>query len=413
MRNVLYWAGSLGMVGLLGLMAYLCLSTLGVLPKAFPQRRAPAPTGTAPLGFGEALAWAFAALAVQWAAALLAQGIVAGGLAGFWEGFWQRFTTAGDSPHYLYLAQYGYAAAEDKRNLIVFYPLYPLLIRLLGGLLGGRYALAGLAISQGCWAAAAAAFRALAGRRLAPGGARAAAAAFLFYPFSFFALGVYTEGLFLLLSVGCLYALERRWWGGAGLAGLLAALCRTQGLALVFAAGYAVLAAGWRPRKGGGAALWAVAGPAAGYGGYLALNWAVHGDAFRYLYYQSIEPWYQHAAWFGDNLAQQYGMAVEYPGLARYIYIPQLVVYFVAVAALGYLYWRGVCHTAAVYSTAYFGMSYLSSWLISGGRYMFGCIGIFLALGALPKAPRRLLLAAEAGLLLLYAVYYRQGQAIM
>lgn len=156
-----------------------------------------------------------------------------------------------------------------------------------------------------------------------------------------------------------------------------------------------------------------MAGPAAGYGGYLALNWAVHGDAFRYLYYQSIEPWYQHAAWFGDNLAQQYGMAVEYPGLARYIYIPQLVVYFVAVAALGYLYWRGVCHTAAVYSTAYFGMSYLSSWLISGGRYMFGCIGIFLALGALPKAPRRLLLAAEAGLLLLYAVYYRQGQAIM
>ena len=119
MRNVLYWAGSLGMVGLLGLMAYLCLSTLGVLPKAFPQRRAPAPAGTAPLGFGEALAWAFAALAVQWAAALLAQGIVAGGLAGFWEGFWQRFTTAGDSPHYLYLAQYGYAAAEDKRNLIV------------------------------------------------------------------------------------------------------------------------------------------------------------------------------------------------------------------------------------------------------------------------------------------------------
>ena len=219
--------------------------------------------------------------------------------------------------------------------------------------------------------------------------------------------------MFLLLSVGCLYALERRWWGLAGLAGLLAALCRTQGLALVFAAGYAVLAAGWRPQKGGGAALWAVAGPAAGYGGYLALNWAVHGDAFRYLYYQSIEPWYQHAAWFGDNLAQQYGMAVEYPGLARYIYIPQLVVYFVAVAALGYLYWRGVCHTAAVYSTAYFGMSYLSSWLISGGRYMFGCIGIFLALGALPKAPRRLLLAAEAGLLLLYAVYYRQGQAIM
>ena len=339
-----------------------------------------------------------------------------GGLSAFWQRFMDRFTTAGDAVHYLTLARQGYLAEGETAKCIVFYPLYPLAVRLFHTLLSPfsvSWEGAALAVSWICWGGAGAAMLVLAGQDLKREQAIAAAALMALYPFSFFALGVYTEGLFLLLSVGCLYALERRWWGLAGLAGLLAALCRTQGLALVFAAGYAVLAAGWRPRKGGGAALWAVAGPAAGYGGYLALNWAVHGDAFRYLYYQSIEPWYQHAAWFGDNLAQQYGMAVEYPGLARYIYIPQLVVYFVAVAALGYLYWRGVCHTAAVYSTAYFGMSYLSSWLISGGRYMFGCIGIFLALGALPKAPRRLLLAAEAGLLLLYAVYYRQGQAIM
>lgn len=413
MQAVFFWAGSAGMIGLLGIMAFCCLSTLGALPKRWPQRRAPAPAGTAACRVRQVVFWAFAALAVQWAAALAAQGLVAGGLAGFGESFWQRFTTAGDSPHYLYLAQYGYATAEENRNLIVFYPLYPLLIRLVGDCIGGRYALAGLAISQVCWAGAAGTFRALAGRRLSPGGARAATAAFLLYPFSFFALGVYTEGLFLLLSVFCLYALERRWWGAAGLAGFLAALCRTQGFALVFAAGYAALAAGWRPRRGGGREIWAVAGPAAGFGGYLALNWAVNGDAFRYLYYQSIAPWYQHAAWFGSNLAQQAGMAVDYPGLARFIYIPQLALYFIAAAALGYLFWRGCCHTAAVYATAYFGMSYLSSWLISGGRYMFGCVGLFLALGALPKAPRRALLALEAGLLVLYAVYYRQGQAIM
>ena len=98
------------MVGLLGLMAYLCLSTLGVLPKAFPQRRAPAPGGHSA---ASALGRRLPGLSLRWLCSgrrpLLAQGIVAGGLAGFWEGFWQRFTTAGDSPHYLYLAQYGYA----------------------------------------------------------------------------------------------------------------------------------------------------------------------------------------------------------------------------------------------------------------------------------------------------------------
>ena len=88
--------------------------------------------------------------------------------------------------------------------------------------------------------------------------------------------------------------------------------------------------------------------------------------------------------------------------------------YFVGLAALGYLFWRGTAPAAAVYALAYFGMSYLSSWLISGGRYLFGCLGLYLALGSVRRPwVRGLLLAAEGGLLLLYAVYYMQGQAIM
>ena len=336
-ESLLFWAGSASIVLCVALMALCALRDLGWLPALLPRPRAPG-AHAAPLAAREAVFWFLAALASQWTVVLAAYCIVHGGWAGLGEGLWQRFTTAGDSPHYLYLAQNGYQRSGEQSNLIVFYPLYPLLLRLLGALAGGRYALCGMVLSQLCFGGAAVCLRALAGRRLPAGGARCAAAALLLYPFAFFAFGVYTESLFLLLSLGALYLLETRRWGAAGVAAALAALCRTQGLALLFAALFAVLAAARRERRGGWAA---VLGAPAGYGAYLCLNWAVQGDFFRYLYHQSVAPWYQHAQWFGANLVQQFGMAQDYPGLARFIYIPQLVLYFVGLAALAFLLWRG------------------------------------------------------------------------
>ena len=40
-----------------------------------------------------------------------------------YELIYERMTTAGDAPHYLYLAQEGYQSEGEKANLIVFYPL--------------------------------------------------------------------------------------------------------------------------------------------------------------------------------------------------------------------------------------------------------------------------------------------------
>ncbi|MCW4031638.1 MAG: hypothetical protein NWE80_04665, partial [Candidatus Bathyarchaeota archaeon] len=36
-----------------------------------------------------------------------------------------------DSPHYMYIAQNGYVNEGDPANFIVFFPLYPLLVRLI------------------------------------------------------------------------------------------------------------------------------------------------------------------------------------------------------------------------------------------------------------------------------------------
>lgn len=407
----LYASASAGIVVLLLAMCWRCLGLLGWLPKrlAPPLPAAQSAEGAVPRW--ELPCWALAALACQWVVLLAAHCLVHGGADGFFAAVWTRFTTSGDSPHYLWLAENGYTTDAEHINRIVFYPLYPLLLRMLRPLFGGSTALAGMVLSQLCFAGALALMRGLTAQYLPRSQARAATAALLLYPFSFFSVGVYTEGLFLLLSIGCLYALARQRPGVTGTLALLAALCRTQGLALFFACLFAFLQA---PRRRGPLWAWALAGAPLGYGVYLLLNRSVTGQWFGYLYYQSIAPWYNHADWFGANIAQQYGMALAYPGLARYIYIPQIVLYYLGLAALLWLFWRGTAPAAAVYSTAYFGMSYLSGWLISGGRYMFGCLGLFLALGSVRSRPLRcLLLGGEGLLLLVYAVYYRQGQAIM
>lgn len=133
-----------------------------------------------------------------------------------------------DSIHYLSIAQHGYAHPGDA----VFFPLYPLLIRALGFLVGSD-PVAGVAISAVSFAIALTLLHRLTELEL---GRRAADAAILlvaFAPLSFFFTAVYTESLFLALSLGCLYAARRGRWGLAGVLGALAAITRVTGVLLV------------------------------------------------------------------------------------------------------------------------------------------------------------------------------------
>ncbi|MFI3168626.1 MAG: hypothetical protein R3Y06_01600, partial [Faecalibacterium sp.] len=151
-----------------------------------------------------------------------------------------------------------------------------------------------------------------------------------------------------------------------------------------------------------------------GYLIYLGLNWCYCGDPLTFLYYQSIEPWYQQADWIGNNLAQQWGMAMGYPGLAPYIYFPQMVLYFVAMAVLLYGVLAQVPIPWLLYGGAYIGASYLSNWLISGSRYVFGCAAIYLVIAHIKNTKVQIaILAVEVVFLLYYATCFMQGQSIM
>jgi hypothetical protein len=136
-----------------------------------------------------------------------------------------------DSTWYLGIARDGYLADRPSRQ--AFFPLYPALVALVATPLGGALVPAGLLIS---WTSAIA-FLALLHRVVARARDAATATTVVrvgaYAPPAIFLSAVYTEALFLLLSLGCLVAARRdRWALAAGLA-TVAASCRSIGVLLV------------------------------------------------------------------------------------------------------------------------------------------------------------------------------------
>src|SRR5262245_9188688 len=112
---------------------------------------------------------------------------------------------------------------------VVFFPLYPLLMRGGGWLLGGFPLLAGLVVSLVAFAAAMALLYRLAALEMGEDHAWPAVLLISSFPYAFFFSVVYTESLFLFLSVGAFYAVRRRYIGWAAILGLAAGLTRPNG----------------------------------------------------------------------------------------------------------------------------------------------------------------------------------------
>lgn len=409
MKLFLNLSSSAVMLALMALLSLMALRDLcGVkMPRFLPVER---PLRTKKPRSWEPWAAAFGGLAVLWGLCFLAWLFQDWKGEGFFPLFYERFTVAGDAPHYLYLAEHGYATSGEKINLIVFYPLYPFLMGILGRVLRGNFALAGFLISQSAFCAGSHLLWKLASRETAK--PWRALWVFWLYPQAFFALGIFTEGLFLCLSLGCLYALSRRRFGEAGIWGFFCILCRVQGMALLPAFVYAVWKE-WR-KSGFRRSMAAILAIPAGWGVYLLLNYLHTGDFFAFRYYESIRPWWQHTQWLGKTVAQQWDMSRGYPWLGKIIYLPQLFLYFIAAALLFVGLWRGLGAEWVVYGGGYLGMCYLASWLISGCRYMFGCHALYLSAGRFRhKWAWYALIACETVCCAWFYYNFMNGQSIM
>ncbi len=148
------------------------------------------------------------------------------GWAEFVFGVWQRF----DTLWYLKIATYGYSPEDGST---VYFPLYPLLIRVGGKILLGNYLLAALIISNLAYIGLLFYLYRLTTSLLEEETARRTVVYLAIFPTAFFFLAGYTESLFLLLTLAAFwYAHQERWWL-AGILGFLASLTRLQGVILI------------------------------------------------------------------------------------------------------------------------------------------------------------------------------------
>ena len=134
-----------------------------------------------------------------------------------------------DSVWYLSIARFGY---QHQLARTAFFPLYPALIHLLGtGGVGGDL-VAGVVISLVCFVVALILLHRLVLLDFGQEIADTTVLLVAFFPASFFFSAVYTESLFLMLSLGCILQARRGRWWAAGVLGGLAATSRNGGVLL-------------------------------------------------------------------------------------------------------------------------------------------------------------------------------------
>ncbi|MBI4320344.1 MAG: hypothetical protein HY675_17785 [Chloroflexi bacterium] len=212
-----------------------------------------------------------------------------------WDGLW-----------YLKISTHGYAVDDYS---IAFFPLYPILVKLLGDLLQTHYLLAGVVLSSLAYLAGLLYLYRLARLEFSSRGLALTTLIYLaVFPTSFFFFAVYSESLYLALTVAAFYYLRRRSWVAACLLGMLASLTRSTGLLLIVPLaieyfhqrGFSLRRPGWDL----GYLLLIPLGSLC----YAVYNFFAFGDPFAFLAAQ--EHWYRNFALPWDTLRDAWDKAL-------------------------------------------------------------------------------------------------------
>jgi hypothetical protein len=229
-----------------------------------------------------------------------------------WDTFW-----------YLDIATRGYhwnGNPLEQQN-VVFFPLYPLLLRAGGVVTGGHPLLAGLVISLAAFLIGLCYFWRWTADKLGSDTATTAVWLLSAFPSAIFFSAVYTESLYLLLATAACYYVERNLFARSAMAGVLGGLVRPNGLLLSIPIAWIALASD-RDRRHRTSALAAVLAPllgALGFSAYLA--WQFGGAT----------------AWIADQAAWPHNLGVQPPDAGSSInfwWLPNAVALVIVALAL-------------------------------------------------------------------------------
>ncbi len=141
----------------------------------------------------------------------------------WWDGWW-----------YSGIARHGYRSfSPHRQSPVAFFPAFPLLMRMLGVVVGNP-GVAGVLLSLIFGLGDAVLFQRWCREKLGPEKARFCVLTLLLYPFAFYLMGaVYADGLFLLATLSAFLALEADRPVLSGLAAAVATASRPVGAAVV------------------------------------------------------------------------------------------------------------------------------------------------------------------------------------
>jgi hypothetical protein len=306
-----------------------------------------------------------------------------------WDGGW-----------FTHVARDGYT---NPKTTTAFFPAYPLLVRGVGWAIGGHYVLAGVIVSLLAAAVGFVLLYELAWDLVGEDAARRTVVYLAVFPAALFLGAVYSESLYLLLSVAAFLAAVRGRFAYAGIAVGFAILTRPTGVMLLPALAVLAWRAQSRSRAFGGLA---IALPIAAI--WPLWLWNTFGHPFEFLDAERNE-WHRHlspagplgGAWRGivagwNGIVQFVAGGNRFPGAddalqAAGINLEALAA-AVFVIVLGVVAWRRLGAAYGIFVLASIALPLASPAsnfpLLSMSRFVLGVFPVFIALGAVTTRPR-------------------------
>ena len=314
-----------------------------------------------------------------------------------------------DASNYVDIAQNWYVNTGNQANFIVFFPLYPLIIRAFT--FDFSYInLTALIVSN---VSSMVAFFYLYKLAKLEFNDVVAVKAVLFlsvFPTAYFLSVPYTEGLFFALIIAGFYYARLGKWYLAGIFSLCASLTRLSGLLLlpVFLIEY-LHQKSWRPKKVDWNVLW-VFSSLAGFLIYLCINNQITGSPFTFMTVEASH-------WFNtfdpiSGLQRAYGLATtaSYPDVIT-IGIAPLFFAVLGLLMIGVGVWRRLRPSYISYMFFCWGLAVSTSWWISVPRYIMAMFPMFLLLGLLTnrKAVNATIVLVSGAALCYFTAFFALG----
>jgi len=319
--------------------------------------------------------------------------------------------TRWDSPHYIDIAKNWYVNQGEHRIFIVFFPLYPILIRL--STVDFNYInLSALLVSNISSIIGFTYLFKLAKLDFDDNVAKKAVLYLSIFPTAYFLSAPYTEGLFFALVIASIYYARSAKWPLAGILSLFAALTRLTGLFLlpVLFVEY-FHQKEWKLRRIDLNTLW-ISLALIGFLIYLNINNQVSGNPFMFIYYQQNPPWYNTLnPLLGLTRAWGWATTAAFP---QNITIGAAPLAFGAVGLLAIL--AGFKIRLRLSYNLYMLLTWLlavsTSWWISVPRYVLAMFPMFILFGLLTnkKIVNGALILCSAGALCFFTVIFAMGQ---